>query len=33
MINIENLIHEAPYNLSGGEKKRVAIASVHFHES
>ncbi|QGU95749.1 ATP-binding cassette domain-containing protein [Clostridium bovifaecis] len=28
LLNIEKLKHEAPYNLSGGEKKRVAIASV-----
>ncbi len=28
MLNIEKVKHEAPYNLSGGEKKRVAIASV-----
>ena len=28
LLNIEKLIEEHPYNLSGGEKKRVAIASV-----
>ncbi|KOA21406.1 energy-coupling factor transporter ATP-binding protein EcfA2 [Clostridium homopropionicum DSM 5847] len=28
LLNIEKLKHEAPYNLSEGEKKRVAIASV-----
>lgn len=28
LLSIEKLKHEAPYNLSGGEKKRVAIASV-----
>ena len=28
LLNIEKVKHEAPYNLSGGEKKRVAIASV-----
>lgn len=28
MINIEKVKDEHPYNLSGGEKKRVAIASV-----
>ncbi|SHI13845.1 energy-coupling factor ABC transporter ATP-binding protein [Clostridium intestinale] len=28
MLNIEKVKHEHPYNLSGGEKKRVAIASV-----
>lgn len=28
LLNIEKLKHEAPYNLSGGEKKRVAIACV-----
>jgi cobalt/nickel transport system ATP-binding protein len=28
LLNIEHLKHRAPYNLSGGEKKRVAIASV-----
>lgn len=28
MLNIEKLKHEPPYNLSFGEKKRVAIASV-----
>lgn len=28
MLNIERLKEEHPYNLSGGEKKRVAIASV-----
>jgi cobalt/nickel transport system ATP-binding protein len=28
MLNISRIKHEAPYNLSGGEKKRVAIASV-----
>ena len=28
MLNIEKVKDEHPYNLSGGEKKRVAIASV-----
>lgn len=28
LLNIEKVKHESPYNLSGGEKKRVAIASV-----
>ncbi|MBL4932530.1 energy-coupling factor ABC transporter ATP-binding protein [Clostridium paridis] len=28
MLNIEKIKDEHPYNLSGGEKKRVAIASV-----
>ena len=28
LLNIEKLKEEHPYNLSGGEKKRVAIASV-----
>jgi cobalt/nickel transport system ATP-binding protein len=28
LLNIEKLREEHPYNLSGGEKKRVAIASV-----
>jgi cobalt/nickel transport system ATP-binding protein len=28
MLNIENLKDRAPYTLSGGEKKKVAIASV-----
>jgi cobalt/nickel transport system ATP-binding protein len=28
MLNISGVKHEAPYSLSGGEKKRVAIASV-----
>lgn len=28
LLNIEKLKDEHPYNLSGGEKKRVAIASV-----
>ncbi|MCY6484606.1 ABC transporter ATP-binding protein [Clostridium aestuarii] len=28
LLNIEKLKHEAPYNLSGGEKKKVAIASI-----
>lgn len=28
LLNIEKLKHEAPYNLSEGEKKKVAIASV-----
>jgi cobalt/nickel transport system ATP-binding protein len=28
LLNIEKIKHEAPYNLSGGEKKRVAIACV-----
>jgi cobalt/nickel transport system ATP-binding protein len=28
LLNIEKLKGEHPYNLSGGEKKRVAIASV-----
>ena len=28
LLNIERLKEEHPYNLSGGEKKRVAIASV-----
>lgn len=28
LLHIENLADIAPYNLSGGEKKRVAIASV-----
>jgi cobalt/nickel transport system ATP-binding protein len=28
MLGIEALAHRAPYQLSGGEKKRVAIASV-----
>lgn len=28
LLDIENLVHRAPYNLSGGEKKKVAIASV-----
>ncbi|WP_446897506.1 energy-coupling factor ABC transporter ATP-binding protein [Clostridium sp. LBM24168] len=28
LMNIGNLKHRQPYNLSGGEKKRVAIASV-----
>lgn len=28
MLEINQLENEAPYNLSGGEKKRVAIASV-----
>lgn len=28
LMNIVNLKHRQPYNLSGGEKKRVAIASV-----
>ncbi len=28
MLNIEHLKSRAPYNLSGGEKKKVAIASV-----
>lgn len=28
LLNIEELKHRAPYNLSEGEKKRVAIASV-----
>lgn len=28
LLNIEKIKHEAPYNLSGGEKKRAAIASV-----
>jgi cobalt/nickel transport system ATP-binding protein len=28
LLNIDKLKDEHPYNLSGGEKKRVAIASV-----
>lgn len=28
LLNIEKLKYEHPYNLSGGEKKRVAISSV-----
>ncbi|MBV4415931.1 energy-coupling factor ABC transporter ATP-binding protein [Clostridium tyrobutyricum] len=28
LLGISNLKHRQPYNLSGGEKKRVAIASV-----
>ncbi|WP_461205391.1 energy-coupling factor ABC transporter ATP-binding protein [Clostridium sp. DL1XJH146] len=28
LLNIKELKHENPYNLSGGEKKRVAIACV-----
>jgi len=28
LLNIDKLKEEHPYNLSGGEKKRVAIASV-----
>ncbi|MDP4146270.1 MAG: ABC transporter ATP-binding protein [Bacillota bacterium] len=28
LLQIEHLKHRAPYNLSGGEKKRVAIACV-----
>lgn len=28
LLNIEKIKHEAPYNLSGGEKKRVAIACI-----
>jgi cobalt/nickel transport system ATP-binding protein len=28
MLNIEKIKDEHPYNLSGGEKKRVAIASI-----
>jgi cobalt/nickel transport system ATP-binding protein len=28
LLNINKLVEEHPYNLSGGEKKRVAIASV-----
>ncbi len=28
LLNIKELKHESPYNLSGGEKKRVAIACV-----
>lgn len=28
LLNIEKIKHEAPYNLSGGEKKRAAIACV-----
>lgn len=28
LLDIEELVDRAPYNLSGGEKKRVAIASV-----
>jgi cobalt/nickel transport system ATP-binding protein len=28
MLNIENLRDRAPYTLSGGEKKKVAIASI-----
>lgn len=28
LLNIEHLKHRVPYHLSGGEKKRVAIASV-----
>ncbi|MGC8667421.1 MAG: energy-coupling factor ABC transporter ATP-binding protein [Chthonomonadales bacterium] len=28
MLNIRHLLDRAPYHLSGGEKKRVAIASV-----
>ena len=28
MLNLESLKDRAPYNLSGGEKKKVAIASV-----
>ena len=28
LLNIEHLKHRVPYHLSGGEKKRVAIASI-----
>lgn len=28
LLNIENLVNRPPYKLSGGEKKKVAIASV-----
>ncbi|MCY6370890.1 energy-coupling factor ABC transporter ATP-binding protein [Clostridium ganghwense] len=28
LLNIEKIKHEAPYNLSGGEKKRAAIACI-----
>lgn len=28
LLNIEHLVDRAPYHLSGGEKKRVALASV-----
>jgi len=28
LLSIEKIKHEAPYNLSGGEKKRVSIACV-----
>lgn len=31
LLGIENLAERSPYNLSGGEKKKVAIASVLSH--